>query len=67
MLRRLRAPGAVVCPLSSTHVMETAGNPSERHAAISRGVREELSDFTRLLTRDGVMEMELEELLAATV
>jgi hypothetical protein len=63
VLRRLRASGAIVCPLSSTHVMETVGNTSARQRCDLAAVMEELSGFTCLLPRDGVMRMELEALL----
>jgi hypothetical protein len=61
-LRALKASGSILCPLSLTHLMETSGCvPRQRHDLAT--VMEELSDFSCLLPRSGVMLMELEAVL----
>jgi hypothetical protein len=62
-LRRARATGRFVFPLSATHYMEMSGIKSHRQRADVAGVMEELSGFATLVDRSIVMRLEVEAAL----
>jgi hypothetical protein len=61
-LREARRSGRAVFPLSLTHVMETI-TISRRQRVDVATVMEELSGFTTIISRDGLMRLELEAVL----
>jgi hypothetical protein len=64
-LRRARATGRFVFPLSASHYMEMSGVRNARHRADVAAVMEELSGFASLVDRLVVMRLELEAALDA--
>lgn len=62
-LRRAKATGRALFPLSSTHYMEMAGIKRARQRRDVAAVMEELSGFTTILSRAVIMELETEAVL----
>lgn len=62
-LRRAKASGRFVFPLSATHYMEMSTIRDPRQRADVASVMEELSDFWTLISRTVVMRLEIEAVL----
>jgi len=62
-LRRAKATGQVIFPLSSTHYMEMAGIKKVRQRYDVAAVMEEFSGFTTILSRAVIIRLEIEAVL----
>jgi hypothetical protein len=62
-IRRAKAVGRAIFPLSSTHYMEMAGIKQARQRRDVAAVMEELSGFTTIVSRAVIMELEIEAVL----
>ena len=58
------AAGSVVIPLASVHYMEMEGNRNARQRADLTELMEELSDFTCIMPRSAVLQVEIDAALA---